>query len=138
MKNSLRHFIVNIVVLIFLTPLAWGADDIRGWLRKMQHAAHTVNYDGTFVYTQEDQLSAMRLIHRADELGEQERLISLDSTGREVIRDNKQVTCILPDSKAVVVEKGRPKGQFPPPFPCQRVSVILTFFWSDPFDTTLV
>jgi sigma-E factor negative regulatory protein RseB len=34
-----------------------------------------------------------------------------------VIRDNKKVTCILPDTKAVVVEKGRPKGKFPPPFP---------------------
>ena len=58
----------------------------------------------------------MRLIHRVTKTGEQERLISLDSSGREVIRDNKKVTCILPDSKAVVIEKGRPTSQFPPPF----------------------
>lgn len=117
MKNSGRFVVVNIVLLAFLNSAAWGAEDVRDWLKKMQHAAHMVNYDGTFVYSQEEQLSAMRLIHRANKAGEQERLISLDSTGREVIRDNKKVTCILPDSKAVVVEKGRPTGQFPPPFP---------------------
>jgi len=103
---------------MLLSASAWGGEeDVRHWLEKMQHAAHTVNYDGTFVYSREDQLTAMRLIHRADKTGEQERLISLDNTGREVIRDNKKVTCILPDSKAVVVERDRPAGPFPPPFP---------------------
>lgn len=117
MKNSFIIVVANVALLTFFSSAACSAEDVRVWLKKMQHAAHTVNYDGTFVYSREDQLSAMRLIHRADKQGEQERLISLDSTGREVIRDNKKVTCILPDSKAVVVEKGRPAGQFPPPFP---------------------
>ena len=117
MKSRYRFVVVNVVLLTFFNPVAWGADDVRGWLKKMQYAAHMANYDGTFVYSREEQLSAMRLIHRANKAGEQERLISLDSTGREVIRNNKTVTCVLPDSKAVVVEKGRPAGQFPPPFP---------------------
>lgn len=117
MKSSFLFAIANVILLASYNPVAWGSEDVRGWLKKMQHAAHMANYDGTFVYSREEQLSAMRLIHRADKAGEQERLISLDSTGREVIRDNKKVTCVLPDSKAVVVEKGRPAGQFPPPFP---------------------
>lgn len=119
MKNSCCRFVTaNLLLLLFLNANAWGGEDeIRAWLEKMQHAAHTVNYDGTFVYSRQDQLTAMRLIHRADQTGEQERLISLDSSGREVIRDNNKVTCILPDSKAVVVDKDRPTGPFPPPFP---------------------
>lgn len=84
----------------------------------MQHAAHMQSYDGTFVYSQgENKLSAMRIIHSADKKGERERLVSLDSIGREVIRDSKSVICILPDRKTVVVEKDRPPSQFPPPFP---------------------
>lgn len=117
MKSSFRFSSLVLILLFLLSTSAWASGDVRDWLKKMQHAAHMVNYDGTFVYSQKDQLSAMRLIHRANKEGEQERLISLDSTGREVIRNNKKVTCVLPDSKSVVVEKGRPMGQFPPPFP---------------------
>ncbi len=92
--------------------------EVQQLLKKMQHAAHMQSYDGTFVYSQgENRLSAMRIIHSADNQGERERLVSLDSIGREVIRDSKGVICILPDRNAVVVEKDRPPSQFPPKFP---------------------
>lgn len=110
--------LVTVIILIFpATVVAEDIDHIQRLLGKMQHAAHTVSYDGTFVYSQNSQLSAMRIIHGADKKGERERLVSLDSTGREVIRDRNGVTCFLPDSNAVVVEKNRPPVQFPPPFP---------------------
>lgn len=115
--NNRKLFILIGSFFLLTTSLVYANEDVYDWLQKMQRAAHMANYDGTFVYTQDDQLSAMRLIHKVDENGEHERLISLDSTGREVIRNNKHVTCVLPDSKAVVVEKGRPQVQFPPPFP---------------------
>jgi sigma-E factor negative regulatory protein RseB len=52
-----------------------------------------------------------------DKNGELERLISLDGSGREVIRSGDTVTCILPDKKSVVVDKSRPDTEFPPTFP---------------------
>ncbi|MDH5444705.1 MAG: MucB/RseB C-terminal domain-containing protein [Gammaproteobacteria bacterium] len=98
--------------------LATELVEVQKLLKKMQHAAHMQNYDGTFVYSEgESKLSAMRLIHSADQKGERERLVSLDNVGREVIRNSKNVICILPDRNAVVVEKGRPPAQFPPQFP---------------------
>lgn len=111
--------------LLFLTLLcipvlssATELGEVQKLLKKMQHAAHMQNYDGTFVYNQgESKLSAMRIIHSADKKGERERLVSLDNVGREVIRNTKNVICILPDRNAVVVEKGRPPVQFPPSFP---------------------
>lgn len=89
----------------------------RQWLEKMYRASHLTNYVGKFVYQQDRQLGLMSIVHAVDENGERERLVSLDDTGREVIRHKDRVTCILPDSKSVMVEKGRPTLQFPPEFP---------------------
>jgi sigma-E factor negative regulatory protein RseB len=96
----------------------------------MGKALHDLNYDGVFVYQHGDQLTAMRLIHGHDELGEQERLVSLTGTSREVIRNNDQVTCILPDTRSVIVErKGQSKPGFPYLLPKQikQISDVYTF-----------
>lgn len=115
--HMINKLVAVVILILPATVLAEDIDRIQRLLGKMQHAAHMVSYDGTFVYSQNSQLSAMRIIHSADKDGERERLVSLDSTGREVIRNRDGVTCILPDSNAVVVEKKRPPIQFPPPFP---------------------
>lgn len=112
-----RLFLIALLQLPALV-VATELGEVQKLLKKMQHAAHMQSYDGTFVYSQGgNKLSAMRIIHSADKNGERERLVSLDSIGREVIRDSKSVICILPDRNAVVVEKGRPPSEFPPPFP---------------------
>ena len=116
MKNKVSF----ITLLLFIPVLAFASDhyeQVQEWLKKMHHAAHTLNYEGTFVYGQKDQLSSMRIIHSADEKEEKERLVSMDGSGREVIRKGDSVKCILPDTKTVVVEKSRPTSQFPPMFP---------------------
>ena len=109
------------VGLLFLPIVASMAGEhdktVQFWLNKMHSAAHTLNYQGVFVYGQHNQLSSMKIIHSSGEKGERERLISLDGNGREVIRDNKKVTCYLPGKKSVVVEKERADSQFPPRFP---------------------
>ena len=117
--NSINNKFFLISVLFFLqVPLfADHQHDLEVWLQKMHSAAHSQNYIGTFVYQQDQQLSMMKIIHSVKDGGERERLISLDGSGREVIRDHERVTCILPDVKSVVVEKTRPDANFPPVFP---------------------
>ncbi len=108
------------ILFSLLMPAAVIAGDIEKveqWLQKMHKASHTLNYSGKFVYQQGKQLSLMKIIHASGTDSEYERLISLDDVGREIIRSNGVVTCILPDSKSVVVEKARPAHQFPPEFP---------------------
>ena len=117
-KSSTYQSLLFLVSLALpVAAFATQLEEVQSWLEKMQHAAHTVNYEGTFVYGQQGQLSSMRIIHRVTSDGEQERLISMDGTGREVIRDGSKVSCYLPDSNAVVVEKSRPLKHFPPEFP---------------------
>lgn len=116
MINKLVSYLL--LLLISSTALAdHPRDDIEKWLAKMHHAAHMINYDGTFVYGQNNELSSMQIIHSVDKNGEFERLISLDGSGREVIRSGDTVTCVLPDKKSVVVDKSRPDTEFPPSFP---------------------
>ena len=92
--------------------------DTGAWLERMAHSAHTLNYDGVFVYSHGDSLSAMRVIHGVLPEGlERERLVSLNGPPREVLRDNKLVTCILSDDRSVFVGKSRSGAPFPPTFP---------------------
>jgi len=102
-------------------------EETEAWLQKMQRAAHTLNYEGTFVYGHDNNLSSMRIIHRADAQGEQERLIALDGSGREVVRNDDRVTCIMPDTQSVVVESKRPRKQFPPAFPMRIHNLVAIY-----------
>jgi sigma-E factor negative regulatory protein RseB len=85
----------------------------RQWLDGMSEALQNLDYDGTFVYLHDNKLEAMRIIHQRDGKDEKERLVSLTGSAREVIRDNQSVTCIMPDSKSVMVGRSRPRQLFP-------------------------
>lgn len=85
--------------------LVLAGDDLLGALSRMQSALQTLNYQGTLVFWDENEVRSMRLIHKADQNGEIERIVNLKGVAREVIRKNDVVTCYLPDSKSVTVGK---------------------------------
>lgn len=92
------------LVLALLSPAVLAADTAHDWLVKMNRAAGALNYDGVFVYQHAHQLQSMRIIHRADGNSHRERLVALSGVGREVIRNDNEVRCYLPDENAVLVE----------------------------------
>ena len=124
MKELNKFFIVVLLVFPALVIAATDIEEAKALLSKMHKAAHMQNYKGTFVYGQNNKLSTMKIIHSVDANGERERLVSMDGTGREVIRNKNSVTCILPDKKSVVVEKSRPSTNFPPAFPMAIESLV--------------
>ena len=85
------------------------------WIQSMSDAMRNLNYRGNFVYMHETQLESMSISHTRDEFGEKERLLSLNGEAREVIRDDKNLTCIWPDSRKVVVDFSR-KNTYSPLF----------------------
>jgi sigma-E factor negative regulatory protein RseB len=93
---------LTLICLCTLAPTTHSIEPSR-WLNRMVEAARTLNYDGTFVFRSGNVTESMRIIHRYDDAGERERLVSLDGAAREVIRDNDYVTCILPDDATVLV-----------------------------------
>lgn len=100
-------------VLLLVAGPAVAEETARQWLDAMASAVQGLDYDGTFVYLHDGKLEAMRIIHQLHDSGERERLVSLTGSAREVLRNNKSVTCILPDSKSVMVEQSRPRQPFP-------------------------
>lgn len=100
------------LLLVACVP-AVAAETARQWLDEMSSALQTLDYDGTFVYLHDGKLEAMRIFHQVDAGGERERLMSLTGSAREVLRDDKAVTCIMPDNKSVMVGQSRPRQPFP-------------------------
>ena len=102
-----------VVVLLTAASQVVAESSARQWLDEMSAALQTLDYDGTFVYLHDDKLETMRIVHQLTEGGEKERLVSLTGSPREVLRDDRAVTCIMPDNKSVMIGKSRPRQPFP-------------------------
>lgn len=87
------------------TTLAAESAEAKLWLERMSQALATRNYDGKFFHLRGEQTETLRIIHRVDGRKITERLIALDGSGREVIRNESEVICYLPDRKLVLVEQ---------------------------------
>lgn len=108
--------------LILLSNASYAAADPVGdatlWLKKIANASSQLNYYGTFVYQHGNQVETSRIAHFVDAAGEYERLETLDGPPREIVRNNENVTCYLPENKIVVIEK-RTARRFPALLPEQ-------------------
>jgi sigma-E factor negative regulatory protein RseB len=100
------------VLLSTLPQLSRAADDPHEWLDKMNHALATRNYDGTFFHLSDGRVETMRIVHRVRAGRVTERLLSLDGSGREFVRNNDELTCYLPDQHTVLVEPRQDRGPF--------------------------
>ena len=112
----------GLVALGFVWPL-WPAcahaTDAIDWLHRAASAAQRLNYTGTILYQHGLRIETSRIIHYVDPTGEYEKLVNLDGPPREVIRNNEQITCYLPDSKLVCIESRASRTSFPSLLPNQ-------------------
>lgn len=97
--------------------------EVHAALRKMQHAAQKLNYAGTFVYQQGSQIRTSRITHVLDGNSELEKLEILDGQPREYLRKNDEVTCYLPNSKTIQIEKNVSQEVFPAVFSANAMSL---------------
>jgi sigma-E factor negative regulatory protein RseB len=91
-------------------PARASDDDARAWLERMSEALATRNYVGLFTHTTGRQSETMRIVHRVGRNGSTERLVSLDGSGREIIRTLSEVHVYLPDRGVVLVEPRTDQG----------------------------
>lgn len=87
--------------------------DVQNWLMKIQSAAQRLNYSGTFVYQQGSQVRTSKITHIAEGKNEIEKLEVLDGQQREYIRNNEEITCYVPETKTLLVEKRLTHDVFP-------------------------
>ncbi len=90
-----------------------GVQEVRQWLEQMGQTAHTLNYEGTFVYIQGQVLEAMRIIHSYQDGVEQQRLYSLNGMLREVVVRDDRVISVMPDKRVSFSGRGFKRPPFP-------------------------
>jgi sigma-E factor negative regulatory protein RseB len=74
------------------------------WLERMSRAMAELDYQGTFVYLQGDDVQTMRITHVRDSHGVRERLVTVSGPPRELVRDASGVRSKVGDS--VALEQG--------------------------------
>lgn len=113
------RFVVVLSLLITISAFAETADlpaEKRGaqaWLRKIQSAAQRLNYLGTFVYQQGNQMRTSRITHLFEGRNEIEKLEILDGKPREYIRKNDEVICYVPEARTLQIEQRVMHDVFP-------------------------
>lgn len=116
---GLFKFVVALSLLLAFSANAENADpqsekrEALGWLKKIQVAAQKLNYSGTFVYQQANEMRTSRITHVLDGKNEIEKLEILDGKPREYIRNNEEVICYVPEVKTLLVEKRVTHDIFP-------------------------
>ena len=73
-------------------------------LINMTNAKKALNYQGTVVFLRNGKLETMKYFHASAKDAEQERLVSLNSPMREIIRDANQVSCHFKSTHQTVVD----------------------------------
>jgi sigma-E factor negative regulatory protein RseB len=104
---------VAVAWLLAGNAVAGSVAEPRDWLERMSAAMSQMNYQGTFVYVQGDDVVTMRITHVADEAGVRERLVSMSGAPREVIRDSNGVRWVLGDDRSVLADQPFNRSFFP-------------------------
>lgn len=92
------------LLLSSLAAAALAEEDPRQWLLRMTMAVEDLNYEGSLVHMHGGEADILRIVHRVQDGKVAERITAVDGKGREIIRMDEQVTCILPDQMAIHVE----------------------------------
>lgn len=103
-------WIATAALAAFVPCAQASPDEARQWLERMTEALATRNYDGLFTRSTATQSETMRIVHREEDGRSLERLVSLDGSGREIIRTREEVHAYLPDRKVVLVEPRSDQG----------------------------
>jgi sigma-E factor negative regulatory protein RseB len=96
---------LGLLLLSLAAVVQAGDQEAREWLERMSQSLSTRNYEGKFFRVRDTRSETMHIIHRVEKGKVTERLVSLDGSGREYIRNEKEVICYLPDQRTVLVEK---------------------------------
>lgn len=88
------------------------AEDPEFWLSRLAHASHSVSFHGEVSHRHGDRVQSLELARRVGPEGYAERILTLSGSPREVVRDGKTITCVLPAGRERL--EGRlPRNPFP-------------------------
>ena len=96
MKLAVRLFFVLSVIWL---PVSSADEQSIALLKRMNHAASNLDFDGVFIHVNGNRIETLRVIRKIQDGKVLERLYSLNGNPREVIRDAEKVWCFMPEKK---------------------------------------
>lgn len=95
--NGMRRVIPALAVGIAFSAQA-APDDPVAWLQRAAKAARQASYEGTYVHTNGERVSTVRITHVMSGSEEHERIEPLDGDSVEIVRRNDEMFCRFPDA----------------------------------------
>jgi sigma-E factor negative regulatory protein RseB len=98
-----------LIALLILFAAAGQADDVqlnaKQILQRMVNAMEVSDYQGTVVFLKNGNLEAMKYFHTFEDNHGRERLVSVNSPQREIVRKSSEVSCLFKATKRRVVDQ---------------------------------
>ncbi|MFQ5470036.1 MAG: MucB/RseB C-terminal domain-containing protein [Gammaproteobacteria bacterium] len=101
-KSELNYLIFALTLGI---STAYASNDATQWVNEMSSLAQKQSYSGVFVYSRNDDMTAMKITHLHEKGRTYEQLVSLNSEQAEVVRNNHGVKCTFPKGAPVISDK---------------------------------
>jgi sigma-E factor negative regulatory protein RseB len=102
--TAVKRFFVVLLLSIRIVSARESELNAQKILAKMNHAMEVLNYQGTVAFLKNGKLEPMKYIHAAKKGVQQERLLSLNSLLREIIRDAGKVSCLFKETQQTIVD----------------------------------
>jgi len=110
----MRKFFPRLFTLVFFAVLQCSnvqaevggeaESEAKAWLAAARQATGQLNYRGIVSYMKDNSMESLHVFHGVSNGLEQERLLSVNTPMREVIRTADKVTCYYPESKSISVD----------------------------------
>ena len=100
----------RLVTLMAATTLAAFSVSIRAQsspdelLDRMTHVVTVIDYEGTVIRRENGDSEALKIVHKIIDGVINEKLVTQEGNGLEIIRIGNEVHCILPDKQTVLIE----------------------------------
>lgn len=102
-------------------------EDALAWLQRASQAARASSFSGTYVHTNGERTSTVRITHAAVGTDEHERIEPLDGPPYEIVRRNDEMFCYFPDAKTVRLDRRVTARFFPALVSASAASVAASY-----------
>ena len=100
-----RHLAALMAATVLAAGSAWAQASPDELLDRMNHVVTVIDYEGTVIRWENGESDALKIVHKIIDGVINEKLITQEGNGLEIIRIGNDVHCILPDKQTVLIEE---------------------------------
>ena len=105
--QSFRYLVALMAATVLAagSATAWAQPSPDELLDRMNHVVTAIDYEGTVIRWENGKSEALKIVHKIIDGVINEKLITQEGNGLEIIRIGNDVHCILPDKQTVLIEE---------------------------------